>query len=132
MILRKIECNEFVSNKFVLVLLQIDILNLYYSACIISICKKTHTNSLHTNSLHSISHKIEHVIQFVVHQFVHKTNAKKKLKSEQNRSPFIPRYTGIRRISTNEKKMIPYKPYVHGKHVESIQGTCKNMTKKSI
>ena len=28
--------------------------------------------------------------------------------------------------------MIPYKPYVRGKHVESILGTCKNMTKKSI
>jgi hypothetical protein len=28
--------------------------------------------------------------------------------------------------------MIPYKPYVRGKHVESILGTCKNMTKKYI
>jgi hypothetical protein len=28
--------------------------------------------------------------------------------------------------------MIPYKPYVRGKHVEPILGTCKNMTKKSI
>jgi hypothetical protein len=26
--------------------------------------------------------------------------------------------------------MILYKPYVHGKHIESILGTCKNMTKK--
>jgi hypothetical protein len=26
--------------------------------------------------------------------------------------------------------MIPYKPFVRGKHVESILGTCKNMTKK--
>ncbi len=26
--------------------------------------------------------------------------------------------------------MIPYKPYVLKKHVESILGTCKNMTKK--
>jgi hypothetical protein len=28
------------------------------------------------------------------------------------------------------KRMIPYKPYVLGKHKESILGTCKNMTKK--
>ncbi len=28
------------------------------------------------------------------------------------------------------KKMIPYKPYVREKHVESILGTLKNMTKK--
>ena len=28
--------------------------------------------------------------------------------------------------------MIPYKPYVRGKHVESILGTRENMTKKSI
>jgi hypothetical protein len=28
------------------------------------------------------------------------------------------------------KKLIPYKPYVCGKHVESILGTRKNMTKK--
>ncbi len=26
--------------------------------------------------------------------------------------------------------MIPYKPYVCGKHVDSILGICKNMTKK--
>jgi hypothetical protein len=52
--------------------------------------------------------------------------------SEKNWSPFIPRYMGIRRISTKEKKMIPYKPYVRGKHVESILGTCKNMIKKCI
>jgi hypothetical protein len=30
------------------------------------------------------------------------------------------------------KKMIPYKPYVRRKQVESILGTCKNMTKKCI
>jgi hypothetical protein len=30
------------------------------------------------------------------------------------------------------KKMIPYKPYVSGKHVESILGTHKNMTKKVL
>jgi hypothetical protein len=30
------------------------------------------------------------------------------------------------------KKLIPYKPCVRGKHVESILGTRKNMTKKCI
>ncbi len=30
------------------------------------------------------------------------------------------------------KKLIPYKPYVRRKHVESILGTCENMTKKCI
>jgi hypothetical protein len=38
----------------------------------------------------------------------------------KNQSPFIPRYAGICRLSTKEKKMIRYKPYVHGKQVESI------------
>jgi hypothetical protein len=28
--------------------------------------------------------------------------------------------------------LIPYKPYVHGKHVESILGTRKNSTKKKF
>ncbi len=28
--------------------------------------------------------------------------------------------------------MVPYKPYVHEKLIESILGTHKNMTKKSI
>jgi hypothetical protein len=75
-------------------------------------------------------HKIGHVLQIVVHQLVHKTNAKKNSKSVENWPPFIPMYTGICRISTKEKKSIPYKPYVHGKHVESILGTRENMTKK--
>jgi hypothetical protein len=30
------------------------------------------------------------------------------------------------------KKLIPYKPYICGKHVESILGTRKNMTKKCV
>ncbi len=30
------------------------------------------------------------------------------------------------------KNSIPYKPYVRRKHLESILGICKNMTKKSI
>ncbi len=130
--LRKIECIEFVCNKFVLVLLQIDLIQFENSNCIRSICTKTNTNLLHTNSIHSILRKIGHVIQIVVHQFVHKTSAKKIHKSVKYQPPFIPRYAEICRISTKEKKMIPYKPYVRRKHVESILGTLKNMTKKSI
>ncbi len=30
------------------------------------------------------------------------------------------------------KKLIPYKPYVRGKHVESILGTRQNYTKNNI
>ncbi len=70
------------------------------------------------------------MIQIVVHQFVHKTSAKKIPKSEHNQSPFIPSYTQIRRISTKEKKLIPYKPYVRKKHVESILGTFLTHEKK--
>jgi hypothetical protein len=70
------------------------------------------------------------MIQIVLHQFVRKTSAEKIPKSVKNWSPFILRYAGIHRISTKEKKMIPCKPYIRGKHVESILGTCKNMTKK--
>jgi hypothetical protein len=135
-ILRKIECIKFVYNKCVLVLVQIDLIQFEFSNCIRSICTETNTNLLHTNSIHSISRenwtilrKIGHVVQIVVHQFVHKTSAK-KISSEKNQSPFIPRYVGIRRISTKEKKLIPYKSYVRGKHVESILRTRKNMTKK--
>ncbi len=112
--LRKIECIEFVWNKFVLFLVQIDPIQFEFSNCIRSICAETNTNSLHTNLIHSISHKnrtillkIGHMIQIVVHQFVHKTSAKKILQSEKNWSPFIPSYAGIRRISTKEKKIDP-------------------------
>ncbi len=114
MILRKIECIKFVCNVFVLVLVQFDPIQFEFSNCIRSICTKTNTNSLHTNLIHSILHKnwpilrkIGHVIQIVVHQFVCKTSAKKILKSEKKWSPFIPRYVGIRRISTKEKKIDP-------------------------
>ena len=58
--------------------------------------------------------------------------APKKILSEKNQSPFIPRYAGIRRISTKENKIDPHKPYVHGKHLESILGICKNRAKKCI
>ncbi len=130
--LRKIECIQFVCNEFVLVLAQIDLIQFENSNCIRSIWTKINTNSLHTNSIHSISHKIRQVIQIVVHQFVRKTSAEKILMSVKNWTPFIPRYAGICRIRTEEKKMIPGKPYVRGKHVESKLGTRKNMTKKSI
>ncbi len=77
--LRKIGCIEFVCNKFVLLLVQIDLIQFENSNCIRSICIKTNTNLLHTNSIHSILRKIGHVILIVVHQFVHKTSAKKFL-----------------------------------------------------
>ena len=66
-ILREIECIEFVCNQFVLVLVQIDLIQFENSNCIRSIRTKTNTNSLHTNWIHSISRKIGHVIQIVVH-----------------------------------------------------------------
>jgi hypothetical protein len=108
---RQIFKNEYISpiSPFVLVLVQIDLIQFENSNCIRSFCTKTNTNSLHTNSLHSISRKIGHVIQIVVHQFVNKTSAKKNQVCK-NRSPYIPRYVGICRISTKEKKIIPYKP----------------------
>jgi hypothetical protein len=108
--LRKIECNEFVCNKFVSNLVQIDRICFDFSNCIRSICTKTNTNLLHTNLLHSIMHKIGHVIQIAVHQFVHKTSATKNLKSEKNQPPFIPRYAGILRISTKDKKLSHINP----------------------
>ena len=90
------------------------VLKLINSNCIRSICTKTNTNSLHTNLIHSISRKnwtisrkIGQVIQIVVHQFVRKTSTEKNLKSEKTQSPFIPRYAGICRISTKEKKINP-------------------------
>ncbi len=76
-ILRKIECIKFVCNDFLLVLIQIDLIQFEKSICIRSIWTKTNTNSVHTYLIHSISRKIGHVIQIVVHQFVHKTSAKK-------------------------------------------------------
>ncbi len=105
--LHKIECMECVCNKFVLVLVQIDLIQFENSNCIRSIWTKTNTNLLHTNLIHSILRKIGHLIQIVVHQFVCKTSTKKNLKSEKHWSPFIPRYAWICRISTKEKKIDP-------------------------
>jgi hypothetical protein len=73
-VLREIECIEFVCNEFVLVLVQIDLIQFEFSNCIRSIRTKTNTNLFHRNSIHSISRKnrtilrkIRHVIQIVVH-----------------------------------------------------------------
>ncbi len=68
---------RFVCNEFVLVLVQINLIQFEHSNCIRSICTKTNTHLLHTNLIHSISHKIGHMIHIVVHQFVRKTSAKK-------------------------------------------------------
>jgi hypothetical protein len=92
----KQEFNEFVCNKFVLVLVQIDLIQFEKSNFIRSICTKFDTNLLHTNSLHSILRKnwtvlrkIGHVIQIVVHQVVHKMSAKKNL-SLKKFGPILP------------------------------------------
>ncbi len=68
----KIECSEFECNKFVLVLVQIDLIHIEHSNCISSTWTKTITNSLHSRSIHLILRKIRHVIQIIVHQFVRK------------------------------------------------------------
>jgi hypothetical protein len=95
-ILHKIECNEFVCNKFVFVLVHIDLIQFENSNCIRSICTKTNTNSIHAYSIHSILRKnqtilrkIGQVIQIVVHQFVRKTSAEKKM-SEKIGPPLSP------------------------------------------
>ncbi len=128
--LRKIECNKFVCNEFVSNLVQIDRIQFEFSNCIRSICTKTNTNLLHTNLLHTNSRKIRHVIQIVVHQFVHKTSAKKIPSLKKNGRPLSPGTREYVESVLRRKKLIPYKPYVRGKHVESILGICKNMTKK--
>ncbi len=98
-ILREIECIEFVCHEFVLVLVQINLIQFEFSNCIRSICTKTNTISLHTNSIHSILHKnrtisrkIRQVIQIVVHQFEHKTSTKKNLVCKKS----IPLYPQVR------------------------------------
>ncbi len=75
--LRDIERIKFVCNKFVLVLVRIDLIQFENSNCIRSIWTKTNTTSLHTNLIRSILCKIGHVIQIVVHQFVHTKSAEK-------------------------------------------------------
>jgi hypothetical protein len=77
--LRKIECIEFECSKFVLVLVQIDLIHFEQSNCISSTWTKTNTDPLHSRSILSILCKIGHVIQIVVHQFVCKTISTFKL-----------------------------------------------------
>jgi hypothetical protein len=99
---------QFVSRvQFYTNLVKIDLIQFELSNCIRSVFTKTNTNLLRTNSLHSILCKIGHIIQIVVHQFVRLSSAKTKFWSEKNWSPFIPRYTGICRISTKKKKIDP-------------------------
>ncbi len=78
---------EFECNKFVLVLVQIELTQIENSNCLTSIWTKTNTNLIHSNSIHSILREIRHVIQIKVHQFVHFTSAEKNPKSEKNQSP---------------------------------------------
>ncbi len=56
-ILCKIECIDLECNKFVLVLVQVELIQFECSICIRSIWAKTNTNLLHSNSIHSISRK---------------------------------------------------------------------------
>jgi hypothetical protein len=95
-----------------------------------SIPTKTNTNPLHTNSIHSILLKIGHVIQIVVHQFVHKTSAKKKSCLKKIDPPLSPGTRKYIESVLRRKKLIPYKPYVREKHVESILGTFLTHEKK--
>ncbi len=79
-----------------------------------------------------ISRKIGHVVQIVVHQFVRKLSAKKFLSLKKICPPSSPGTQEYVESVLRRKKLIPYEPYVRGKHVESILGTRKNMTKKCI
>ncbi len=71
-------------------------------------------------------------MQIVVHQFVHKMSAKKYSRLKKIGPSLSPGMWEYVESVLRRKKLIPYEPYVHGKHVESILGICKNMTKKSI
>ncbi len=70
---------EFECNKFVLILVQIDLIHFEHSNCISSTWTKTNTDPLHSRLIHSISCNIGQVIQIVVHQFVRKTISTFKL-----------------------------------------------------
>ena len=52
--LRKIECIEFECNKFVLVLVQIDLIHFEHTKCISSTSFETNTNLLHLRSIYTI------------------------------------------------------------------------------
>ncbi len=53
-------CNGYVEvekNGYVLVLIQVELIQILFSKCIRSIFTKTNTNLLHSNSIQSISRK---------------------------------------------------------------------------
>jgi hypothetical protein len=77
-----------------------------------------------------IWHKIGQVIQIVVHQFVCKTSTKKKSCLKKVGPPLSPGTREYVESVLRRKKMIPYKPYIREKHLESILGTRENMTKR--
>ena len=83
----KLNVSNLYVTKFVLVLVQTDLIQFENSNHIRSICTKTNTNSLHTNLMHSILRNIGHVIQIVVHQFVCKTSTHKIEKTHKMWSP---------------------------------------------
>jgi hypothetical protein len=94
---------------------------------------------LHTNLIYSISRKnqtnsrkIGHVIQIVVPQFVHKTSAEKNSEVRNIDPPLSPGMREYVESVLRRKKMIPYKPYVRKKHVESILGTFLTHENKNI
>ncbi len=122
----KIECIKFVCNKFLLVLVQIDLIQFENSNCIRSICTETNANLSHTNLIHSILRKIGHVIQIVVHQSGHKTSTEKNPKSVKIGPPLSPGMREYVESVLRRKKMIPYKPYVCRKHRINTRDTQKH------
>jgi hypothetical protein len=59
-------------------------------------------------------------------------SAKKILSLKKIGPPLSPGTREYVESVLRRKKTTPYKPHVHGKHVESILGTCKNISKKCI
>jgi hypothetical protein len=113
-ILREIECSKFVWNEFVIVLVEINLMQFEHSNRIRSICTKFDTNSLHTNLLHSILpknrtilRKIGHVIKNGSTPICTQNERQKNFRLKKNQFSFTPRYAGIHRISTKEKKIDP-------------------------
>jgi hypothetical protein len=72
------------------------------------------------------------VIQIVVHQFEHLSSTKKNPTCEKIGPTLSPGMREYVESVLRRKKLIPNIPYVRGKQVESILGTCKKMTEKCI
>jgi hypothetical protein len=70
-----------------------------------------------------ISRKIGQVIQIVVHQFVRKTSAENNSCQKKIDPPLSPGTREYVESVLRRKKLIPFKPYVREKHVESKLGT---------